>query len=381
VALRFDAGTIGKVERTPQGGLRVTARLTRVGILEYRQPDGSVRRELRPPEEVFKADSLGSLRGAPITDRHPGVVSSRNYRALARGHVGDDVRQDGDYVEATVFVQDSDLVDRVESGAYHDVSAAYHVELDPTPGTWRGKPYDVVQRDIRYNAAGLGPKGWGRAGTDVALRLDGAGDEIGPDGDGEPTSHGDDHEGPMTTKTFERIDGIEYEVGTDAHRDAVGRREKATKDAVDERSRLQARADSAEAETKELKARLATLESDLPKRAAERAKILQAAQSAGVEVRADSSDHEIRVAIVGKIRPALRLDGHDETYVRAVADIALADAETAAKEAGVKKLGAAFVPRADGGVTPTQIGERAIKARAEFLKRQADAYKGPRAAS
>jgi hypothetical protein len=378
VALRFDAGTIGKVERTPQGGLRVTARLTRVGILEYRQPDGSVRRELRPPEEVFKADSLGSLRGAPITDRHPGVVSSRNYRALARGHVGDDVRQDGDYVEATVFVQDSDLVDRVESGAYHDVSAAYHVELDPTPGTWRGKPYDVVQRDIRYNAAGLGPKGWGRAGTDVALRLDGAGDEIGPDGDGEPTSRSDTQETIMKT---ERIDGVDYEIGSDAHRAAVARRDEAEKARATERTQLQARADSAEAKVRELEGRVKGLEGDLPKRVAERAKLLQSAQAAGVEVRADSSDHEIRVAIVGKLRPALRLDGHDETYVRAVADIALADAETAAKEAGVKKLGAAFVPRADGGVTPTQIGERAIKARAEFLKRQADAYKGPRAAS
>jgi hypothetical protein len=376
VAIRYDAGTLGKAERTPQGGLRVPARLTRVGILEYRQPDGTIRRELRPPEEVFKADSIATLKGAPITDRHPGVVTSKNFRGLARGHVGDDVRQDGEYVEATVFVQDADLVERIERGAYHDVSAAYHVEIDETPGTYRGKPYDAVQRSIRYNAAGLGPKGWGRAGTDVALRLDGAGDEIPPDGDGEPTSRGDTQEQPMKT---ERIDGVDYEIGSDAHRAAVARREETEKARATERTQLQARADSAEAKNRELEGRVKTLESDLPKRVAERAKLLQSAQAAGVEVRADSSDHEIRVAIVGKLRPSLRLDGQDETYVRAVADMALADAEAAAKEAGAKKLGAAFVPRADGGVTPTQIGERATKARAEYLKRQSEAYKGPRA--
>jgi hypothetical protein len=40
--------------------------LTRVGIFEYRRPDGSIRRELRLPEEVFAQESLASYKGKPV---------------------------------------------------------------------------------------------------------------------------------------------------------------------------------------------------------------------------------------------------------------------------------------------------------------------------
>ena len=37
-----------------------------------------------------------------------------------------------------------------------------------------GTPYDRVQRNIRYNHVALGPRGWGRMGPRVRLRVDGA---------------------------------------------------------------------------------------------------------------------------------------------------------------------------------------------------------------
>ena len=40
--------------------------LTRVGIFEYRRPDGSIRRELRLPEEVFAPESLASYKGKRV---------------------------------------------------------------------------------------------------------------------------------------------------------------------------------------------------------------------------------------------------------------------------------------------------------------------------
>ncbi len=65
--LRFDFnGSSGEFKRTPQGFLRVNARLTKVGIFKY---DGG--REYRSEEEVFRVDSLVSLKGAPVTDLHP----------------------------------------------------------------------------------------------------------------------------------------------------------------------------------------------------------------------------------------------------------------------------------------------------------------------
>jgi hypothetical protein len=52
--------------RTPQGFLRVKARLTKAGVFSYGDT-----KEYRPSEEIFKEDFLSSLKGAPITDLHP----------------------------------------------------------------------------------------------------------------------------------------------------------------------------------------------------------------------------------------------------------------------------------------------------------------------
>ena len=54
------------------------------------------------------------------------------------------------------------------------VTVARSSTVEPTAGVWEGEKYDGIQRDIRYNHVGLGPEGWGRAGSEVSLRLDGA---------------------------------------------------------------------------------------------------------------------------------------------------------------------------------------------------------------
>lgn len=40
--------------------------VTSVGIFEYANPDGSIRRELRLPEDVFDTASLESYQGKPL---------------------------------------------------------------------------------------------------------------------------------------------------------------------------------------------------------------------------------------------------------------------------------------------------------------------------
>ena len=79
--LRFDFnGSSGEFKRTPQGFLRVNARLSRVGIFDYQST-----REYRSPEEVFRSDSLESLKGAPVTDRHPSEYSEQARPLALRG--------------------------------------------------------------------------------------------------------------------------------------------------------------------------------------------------------------------------------------------------------------------------------------------------------
>lgn len=174
-AIRMDFSHFDGVESAPGGGLRIPAAVTRVGVLEYEDAEGNRWGELRPAEEVFAEDSLATLRGAPLTDLHPSaLVTPETWKRVAIGHVGDDVRRDGDFVAASVIVQDGSAVERVQAGERREVSCGYECDLDETPGEYGGTPYQRVQRGIRYNHLGIGPEGWGRAGADVSLRLDGA---------------------------------------------------------------------------------------------------------------------------------------------------------------------------------------------------------------
>lgn len=177
-ARRFDLSRVDATEVTPSGGLRIPARATRSGVLEYHDADGRTWGELRPADEVFSAESLASLRAATLTELHPpSLVSPETWKRLAVGHTGDDVRKDGEFVAVSVVVQDAETLARVRSGELVELSCGYSCDLDETPGVFDGKPYQRIQRGIRYNHVALGPEGWGRAGSDVRLHLD-SGDAV-----------------------------------------------------------------------------------------------------------------------------------------------------------------------------------------------------------
>src|SRR4051812_7910672 len=81
---------------TPTGGLRLDAQITRSGIFLYCNPDGTTRREYRPPTEVQSPASLATLAACPVTVGHKRMVDSdtcaqtrwATYQRLARsmGH-------------------------------------------------------------------------------------------------------------------------------------------------------------------------------------------------------------------------------------------------------------------------------------------------------
>jgi hypothetical protein len=233
---RYDVGTLGDLQRTPQGGFRIPAFPTRVGVFPYRMADGTTRREYRPPEEVLDPASLATLAHAPVTDLHPeqdGVrvpVTPDNYKELALGHVAENVRAEGDHVACDVLAQDAGLIQKIDQGLRKECSSGYTCQIDPTSGTTpQGEVFDVIQRHIRYNHLALGPEGWGRAGGTVALRLD--------SGDGIQDPQKDEH------VEKETIDGKEYIVGSAewrAAKNAVLARITAERDAA------QGRADAAE---------------------------------------------------------------------------------------------------------------------------------------
>lgn len=179
---RFDStGRLGKAVRTPQGGYRIPAVLTRAGVFEYRNDDGSKRTEYRSLEEVKK--SLPSLRGATVTILHPKdkLVGPSNYRRVNVGHVGDELRMDGTEVHGEVIVNDAEAIALVDAGQLEDLSLGYVQDMVRKDGVAPedGKTYQFSQRNIVNNHASLHPKGRGRAGV-ARLRLDAQGDEIDP---------------------------------------------------------------------------------------------------------------------------------------------------------------------------------------------------------
>lgn len=206
---RFDFfGSVGKFEQSQVGGgIRVPARLTRVGVLEYRKPDGTIRRELRLPEEVFNSDSLASLNGAPVTDlaHHRGLLDVSNWKEATLGTTIE-IRKDGNFVAADLLINDPSAIADIENGRLHDISCGYRCKLEYTPGVWNGERYDAIQRDIRYNHVAVLPRGRGRAGADVSLRLD--------------TNQAECVEGDASTEEpmkVIRIDGKDFNFGSDEH--------------------------------------------------------------------------------------------------------------------------------------------------------------------
>lgn len=341
--IRLDYGRLdGKAERTPQGGLRVPASLTRAGIFTYRRADGTIVRELRPHDEVFSANSLATLRHAPVTDLHPpeGVVTPQNWRERSAGHVSEGVRQDGSFVVADVIVQDAALIEAVEAGQRREVSCGYRCRIDETPGVFEGQPYDAVQRDISYNHAALGPSGWGRAGADVGLRLD-SGDAVQcvAKKTGKKSARTDDHTVRTDAMKTIRIDGIDYPADSaaleqavtkalaerDARLDAQSKELAAAKTASDQ---AQARLDAQSKELADTKTQLA--EASDPKRldalAAGRAELIAGAHRLGGQsLKLDGmGDREIMLAALTALDNELKLDSKSDDYVRARFDAELA---------------------------------------------------------
>ena len=170
-SIRLDAR---RAVRTDEGFLRVPARITRTGILEYHR-GGRVVRELRRPEQVFAPESVASLAGVPVTVGHPGdrVVTARNVNAHAVGFVGPDVAAtDNRYLEATLTIWRQDAVADVEAGKLTEISAGYRPLQFGPGGEYGGQKYDLEQQEIRYNHAAMLPSGHARGGSELAIRLD-----------------------------------------------------------------------------------------------------------------------------------------------------------------------------------------------------------------
>ncbi len=191
---------------TPEGFLRVRARIGRTGVHLYRAaelgtpvgyaPDDAIR-VLRTPDEVFGDAAMASFAGKPVTDGHPPtMVDATNWKRYAVGQSGADVVRDGDHLATDLLITDIAAVKRVEAGAL--LSNGYLADFEFTPGTTAaGEAYDAVQSNIRGNHIALVDAG--RCGE--SCRIDDAAVQ---------------DCGCGTGLVLLELDGIELQVGSDA---------------------------------------------------------------------------------------------------------------------------------------------------------------------
>ena len=330
-AQRWDFSRLNsaKVSRTPQGFARVPANLTRTGVFVYKNEDGTERRELRLPEEVFAKDSLDSLRDAPVVWLHPAMVNPANVKEHEIGHVSGTPTESGRFVAGELTVKRSDGLAKVDSGEASELSCGYKCHTELRSGTYQGEKFDCIQRGIVYNHVGMGPVGWGRAGSGVSLRLDGLYATLDLSAETPPENKLDFSEIPKPMKV--RFDGQEYESGSETHVNAMQAKldgqANALKTATSEKDALQAKLDAKDADVTKLTADLASANDPVHIDTAVENRVKLVVSAAGVlgkDAKFDGKTaREIKTAVITKVKPAIKLDGKSDDYVSAMFDACL----------------------------------------------------------
>lgn len=166
--VRLDSLPLNQTYFTEEGYLIDRPILTSTGIFEYTNPDGSIRRELRLPEEVFNPESLKSYKGKPIIITHDaGLITKDNVHENGVGTILSEGYRSGNDVRAEIIIHDTD---EMKSAGLKELSLGYNLDLDETPGEWEGQPYDAIQRNIVINHLALVLEA--RAGEQARLNID-----------------------------------------------------------------------------------------------------------------------------------------------------------------------------------------------------------------
>ena len=327
-AYRCDIGLFRRPVKTAQGYLKADGLATRVGIFRYKLPDGTIQRELRPPDEVFDENSLETLSAIPVTNDHPPVMlDSENTKQFSVGFTHERVDVDDDFVKVGMTVTDKNVIDDILERNREELSCGYHADLEITPGIYKGEPYDAVQRNIRYNHLAIVDRG--RAGREARIRLDkDQGVMVEEIKEEIKMDNKDNKTGVSMAKI--KLDGIEYEVS-----------ESLAKVVMDKQSALeksQADLEATQKKVSELKGRCDSLEQEIEKAKKDkpsRKALLKEARNRidlehfGKEVLGDeakfddeTSDTDIRKQVLKKLQPKLTLDDREGAYIQAAFDVA-----------------------------------------------------------
>lgn len=341
------------------GFMRDSPIVARTGVYEYRNPDGTIRREYRPADEVFASDALNSFRGKPITVLHPkkGKITAANAFGTAIGSIlSDGYPKDEKYVACDIVIFAPDKI-----GKHRELSLGYRCDCEETPGVSPdGQAYDAIQRNIRINHLAVVPVA--RAGMKARLNCDG--DEI------------IESEGTQNMSKF-KIDGVEHEVpeavanyitALQSRADAAETSLTATKETLagvtasktelqskldamtSERDGVQGKLDAMTAERDSLKSKVNAAEADkkaavdkavedTKKEVKERAELEADAKKAKCDKTDGMDNKALKIAIIKAVRgDSLNFDGKSDDYVNAYYDSIRGDLDSNAAGDQMRKI-------------------------------------------
>ena len=320
--LRFDYVDLNVI-KTDEGYLLDSPNVARTGILVYRNDDGTIRRELRLPEDVFHEDSLNSFKGKPITVDHPkGLVGKSNVDKYQVGTMLSPGRKDGDNAKVDIVIHQSDKI-----GDRRQLSLGYNVDLEETPGEWNGQKYDAIQRNIRVNHLSVVKSA--RAGAQARLNMD-------------------SDEEPLLMELVDmpkiRLDtGIEYEAAPEVIVHIEKMRTDATAQAEVIKSKdteigtLKGAKDTLQARVDAFPTELAKAEKIAKESVEARSSLEKVAATFKVDSK-DKTDDQIKHAVIKTFNKDFNPEGKSLDYVNAAFDIAIAQRNDSALQSQRKQV-------------------------------------------
>lgn len=162
--MHVDEANISKATVNPYWGREINSVMNGTPGWQSLDPDRKYHL-LRDPDELKKA--VKTFNGLPILSRHVPISADAHKPELVIGSTGTDAEFEKPYLKNSLVFWPRSAIDKIEDGVEKQLSAAYKYVADMTPGTYEGRHYDGIMRQIIGNHVALVPEG--RAGPDVAV--------------------------------------------------------------------------------------------------------------------------------------------------------------------------------------------------------------------
>ena len=143
---------------------RFEGRFSRVGVFPY-VINGRLLWQYRPADEVLDPESVESFYDAALTISHPEDDTDEEPVHCHGAVIDVTPNADELAIDGTFIVMTDEALKKAKDGS--PLSPMYDVILREENGVFDGKPYDLVQTNIRYTSLGLVPAG--RQGDEVKV--------------------------------------------------------------------------------------------------------------------------------------------------------------------------------------------------------------------